>query len=63
MKIIFIFFAFLFFLDPVLLAFNPILFSKCEKNGICRNECHTSEMLVAYCKNSLECCVLGNPQP
>ncbi|XP_036605851.1 beta-defensin 134 [Trichosurus vulpecula] len=42
---------------------NFLFWAKCEKNGTCRHECRTSEMLVAYCRKSMECCVLGHPEP
>uniref|UniRef100_G3W2A3 Beta-defensin n=1 Tax=Sarcophilus harrisii TaxID=9305 RepID=G3W2A3_SARHA len=61
MKIISIFFGILFFLNQVLIDSKFIFRPKCEKNGVCRDECKSSEMLIAYCKNSQECCVLGHP--
>ncbi|XP_047713529.1 beta-defensin 134 [Prionailurus viverrinus] len=51
--------------DPALAGLNPLsseMHQKCYGNGICRLECSTSEMLVAYCMFQLECCVKGNPE-
>ncbi|XP_035948314.1 beta-defensin 134 [Halichoerus grypus] len=66
MKPLLIVFVLLFFWDPVVAGLNPLaseMHRKCYGNGICRLECSTSEMLVAYCMFQLECCVKGNPDP
>ncbi|XP_031297954.1 beta-defensin 134 [Camelus dromedarius] len=59
-------FVFLFFWNPALTGLNPLyseMHKRCYENGTCRFECHVSEMLVAYCKFQLECCIKGNPDP
>ncbi|XP_047575355.1 beta-defensin 134 [Lutra lutra] len=66
MKLLFVMLALLFFWDPAMAGLNPLaaeIHKKCYRNGICRLECYTSEMLVANCGFQLECCVKGNPDP
>ncbi|KAM7141629.1 beta-defensin 134 [Molossus nigricans] len=66
MKLLLVVFALLISRDTALAGLNIVsseMYKKCYGNGTCRLECYGSEMLVAYCRLRLECCVKGNPEP